>query len=67
MIAKIGSNGLDRMPHYVSRSLWYYEVPSGLELYHVDMGKVGVIPWRSIRASLKRKDASAKRKRAAKR
>ena len=34
---------------------WYYEEPEGIEVYSKD-GCIGTIPWRLLRASLKRKD-----------
>lgn len=68
MKALLDKNGLDRRPHDVSPSLWYYEEKVGLKFYHLVNGRsemAGIIQWRSIAASLKRYDASkANRKRA---
>jgi len=37
---------------------WWYEEPAGLVLYDATGGShyIGVIPWRDVRAALKRKD-----------
>ena len=61
MKALLDQNGRDRRPHDVAPNCWYYEEPGGLAVYFRYPGKsdvalVGVIPWRSIRASLKRND-----------
>lgn len=65
MKALLDENGLDRRSHNVAPDCWYYEEPGGLHVYF-DSGKgiilVGIIPWRSIRASLKRYDAAKARK-----
>lgn len=63
MKALLDKDGLDRNPHNMKNG-WYYENKGGLEVYvrHSQMeGAVmarGIIPWRSIKASLKRKDIS---------
>ena len=57
---RLDENGFDRMPHNVTSEFWYYEETSGLQVYLSRAGEtkyVGTISWRSIRASLKRKDA----------
>lgn len=36
--------------------VWWYEEPAGIAVVHEKLGTVVVIPWRMIRASLKRKD-----------
>jgi hypothetical protein len=62
MKALLDINGRDRRPHNVAPDCWYYEESGGLAVYFRYPGKsdvvlVGIIPWRSIRASLKRNDA----------
>ena len=42
--------------------VWCYEDVIGLEMFNSN-GRVGVIPWRYVRASLKRKDRKRKAKR----
>ncbi len=38
---------------------WCYEERKGLELFADKKGRICVIPWRYIRAALKRKDGKA--------
>jgi hypothetical protein len=61
MKALIGKDGLDRRPHNVATDVWYYEMRGGLEI-HWNPPKDGsylvcIIPWKSVRASLRRKEA----------
>lgn len=61
MKALLDQNGLDRRPHDVSNGLWYYEEKAGLKFYRLVNGRseyAGIIPWRSIAASLRRYDAA---------
>ncbi len=61
MSALLDENGLDRRAHMIAPGVWYYETRGGLELYwQPDRGPrlVCIIPWRSIKASLKRKEAT---------
>jgi len=53
----LGYDGLDLNPHNVAPDCWYYEEPDGLHIYR-DGKLVGIIKWRSLRASIKRKDAA---------
>ena len=51
-------------PHNISNELWWYEANAGIEVVArfedkptgVVIVRIHVIPWRSIRAALKRKD-----------
>lgn len=48
-------------PHNISADFWWYEEPSGIVLvfYPLAGGPVTqTIPWRAIRAALRRKDKS---------
>ena len=52
---------LKNTPHVVNENWWWYEENGGLIVCHypstTDLGTCRVeIPWRSIRAALKRKD-----------
>lgn len=63
--ALLGSNGLNRRSQNINASWWYYEEPRGLLVVRRPMTistNTVLIPWRSIRASLKRHDASILRK-----
>jgi len=55
----LDSNGLNRRPHTVAPDCWYYEEKDGLHIYFHPPGRsptlVGIIKWRSLKASLKRK------------
>lgn len=66
MKTKLDENGLDLKPHNLAPDCWYYEEKNGLYVYWLPPGKTAqlicVIPWRSLRASLKRKDAKRKAK-----
>ena len=44
------------------KAVWCYEDVFGLEMFNSN-GRVGVIPWRYVRASLRRKDKKRKAKR----
>ena len=63
MRALIDDNGFDRRPHNVAPDCWYYEEPDGLHVYWLPPGHtailVGIIKWRSLKASLKRKNRRA--------
>lgn len=57
---------LSRDPQHVCDGLWYYEDNGGISLVidwaklhpkHETAQKIVLIPWRKLRASLKRKDA----------
>lgn len=48
-------DGLDRRPHDIGENAWYYEEPDGLHVIHQGHGSIGIIKWRSLEASLKRK------------
>ncbi len=56
----LDKDGLDRRPHRITNEFWYYEMSNGLWCYSDSIRKklLGVIPWRSIRASLKRLDTA---------
>lgn len=51
----LDDNGLDRRPHNITPDFWFYEELDGLHILYKG-ASVGVIPWRSLRASLNRKD-----------
>lgn len=69
-------SGLSLKPQGVTDELWYYEEPRGIEIIHeirVADHLTGtlsryvrtdhiLIPWRKIRASLRRKDAELAKK-----
>ena len=60
----MSNKDLNRSPKFASDNVWWYEETSGIEI-HIDhkyedgikfSHQVITIPWRSIRAALKRKD-----------
>ena len=55
----MGNRHLSRDPHHTKDDgVWWYEEPVGITLFVEQRTKVAtiIIPWRSIRAALKRKD-----------
>ncbi len=48
-------DGLYLRPHDIGKDAWYYEVSDGLHIIHRGHGRIGIIKWRSLEASLKRK------------
>ena len=53
----LGEDGLDRRPHNVAPDCWYYEKSDGLHVYW-DGKLVGIIKWRSLRASVARSNTA---------
>lgn len=53
MKALLDKDGLDRRPHTVAPDCWYYEFKAGLKIYY-QSELVGILPWRSIVASVRR-------------
>jgi len=58
---------LQLAPHETSNpNLWWYEEPAGIVIVHGGPGhgpkSEPVIPWRSIRAALRRKDKPKEKK-----
>lgn len=53
-------SNLSLKPIHPAPDFWYYEEPAGLRCYYGKHGRAGelvaLIPWRMVRASLKRKD-----------
>lgn len=52
-------------PQHVDPNLWYYEEPTGIDIIINSLDpavKIIHIPWRMIRASLRRKDKKSRRK-----
>jgi hypothetical protein len=45
---------LEKKPHLIDEKRWWYEEPKGI--YVVIYGSSTMIPWRAIRAALKRLD-----------
>ncbi len=59
----MGKRKLSLEPQNVTKELWYYEEPKGILIVHEIYSKNEylrtdqlLIPWKMIRASLKRKD-----------
>jgi len=57
----LANKDLRLAPHRIKddlRDVWWYEVPSGFRIFTVETtGVIEIkIPWKSIRAALKRKD-----------
>ncbi len=57
----MANKDLQKERHNINPFWWWYEMRSGIKIYHKNpdsiIGKESpVIPWRSIRAALKRKD-----------
>ena len=57
MGALLDNKGLNRKPNNVAPNCWYYEEPGGLAVYFNGQ-LVGVLPWRSVAASLRRKQVA---------
>ena len=51
----VGDDGLNLHPINISPDCWYYEQRGGIAVYWEGHGLTAVIPWRNLRASLKRK------------
>ncbi len=65
MSIKISSRDLSQKQHKITSHFSYFEDVNGLWCYLSHDGKtemIGVIPWRSIRTSLKRYDAARAQK-----
>lgn len=62
MKALLDKNGFDRRPHHVAPNCWYYEETDGLHVYFDGAGLIGIIKWRSLRASVARANAASDRK-----
>lgn len=45
-------------PHHIDENSWWYEEPEGITVVHnsTSGSVVSIIPWRQIRAALKRLD-----------
>lgn len=54
----LGDDGLNLHPINVTPDCWYYEERAGIAVYEEFRGLLAVIPWRNLRASLRRKDAA---------
>ena len=58
----MSNKDLSEDPKDIGERGWFYEEPGGLEVYVDTVGStpgkpfIGTIPWRTIRAALKRKD-----------
>lgn len=54
----MANNHLQRKPHDVTEDLWWYEEPGGICICFKNGNRFNqaLIPWRSVRAAIKRKD-----------
>ena len=54
----VSDDGLNLHPVNIAPDVWYYEENRRISVYWEGHGLIGIIPWRNLRASLRRKDRS---------